>query len=195
MSVHVSKTLWRRQWLNRRDFTGNASGAAALEFALIAIPFLSLLFAIMQIGLFFFYTSRLQMAAEISSRKIMTGSIVQGTTVQSFIANELCQDGGALHGLFDCSKVRVDIGSPDSWNVANIANEYARLKADRAASLNPPAPGRIAILRVGYPLPEFFSLFGVDSSGEVQQITEGTQIHEGQRVRMIMGTAAFRVEQ
>ena len=103
--------------------------------------------------------------------------------------------GGALHGLFNCSKVRVDIGSPDKWNAANMANEYESLKADRAAALNPPAPGRIAILRVGYPLPEFAGLFGVDSSGEFKQITEGTQMHDGRRVRMIMGIAAFRVEQ
>jgi hypothetical protein len=44
-------------------------------------------------------------------------------------------------------------------------------------------------------LPEFFGLFGIDSSGEVQKITQGTQIYNGKRVRMIMGIAAFRVEQ
>lgn len=195
MAALVSKMRWRMKRLNGEDFTRNASGVAALEFAFIVVPFLGLLFAIMQIGLFFFYTSQIQMAAEIASRKIMTGTIAQGETVNSFITSELCQRGGLLNGLFDCSKLRVDIGSPDSWNGADMANEYENLNADRAAALNPPAPGRIAILRVGYPLPEFFSLFGIDSSGEARQITEGTQIYNGKRVRMIMGIAAFRVEQ
>lgn len=194
MSAHVSKTRWRRKYFSGPDFARDASGAAAIEFAFVAIPFFGLLFAIMHIGLFFFYATQLQTATEMASRKIMTGTIAKGATIENFVASELCQSGGLLSGLFDCSKLRVDIGSPDSWNDANMANEYTKLNADRAAPLNPPAPGRIAILRVGYPLPEFFSLFGIDESGGVKHITEGTEIHDGERVRMIMGLAAFRVE-
>lgn len=194
MSAPVLNRRRRGEQIGGPGILRNVSGAAAVEFALIAIPFLGLLFAIMQIGLFFFYSSMLQTATEIASRNIMTGALAQTTTVQSFVTNELCRKGGLLKGLLDCSKLRVEIGSPESWGVADVANEYLNLNADRQASLNPPAPGRIAILRVGYPLPEFFGLFGVDASGDVKTITEGTQIYDGNRVRMIMGIVAFRVE-
>jgi len=68
------------------------------------------------------------------------------------------------------------------------------LNADRQALANPPAAGRIGILRVGYPKPVFFNLFGIGDDHEIKQITEGTTIEGGRRVRMIMGIAAFRVE-
>lgn len=177
-----------------RNFTRNVSGVAAIEFALVSVPFFGVLFAVMEIGLFFFYASTLQMATELASRKIMAGTLSPETTVESFINSELCQNKRLLKGLFDCSKIRVDIGSPNSWSAADVANDYENLNADRKALANPPAPGRIGILRVGYPKPVFFNLFGIGDDHEIKQITEGTTIEGGRRVRMIMGIAAFRVE-
>ena len=194
MVNHMSKCRSSETGSTWRAFATSVSGAAAIEFAMVSIPFFGALFAIMEISLFFFYASTLQMATELASRKIMTGTLAQATTVESFIASELCHDKGILKVMFDCSKLRIDVGAPDSWRAANVANEYENLGADRAASVNPPAPGRIGILRVGYPKPVFFNLFGIDESGGVKQITEGTTMEGGRRVRMIMGIAAFRVE-
>gem|GEM_PF-312984 len=190
----VSKLRAREGTSAGRNFARNISGVAAIEFALVAVPFFGVLFAVMEIGLFFFYASTLQMATELASRKIMAGTLSPETTVESFIGNELCKPKGLLKGLFDCSKIRVDIGSPDSWNAADVAKDYENLNADRQALANPPAAGRIGILRVGYPKPVFFNLFGIGDDHEIKQITEGTTIEGGRRVRMIMGIAAFRVE-
>ena len=148
---------------------------------MVSIPFFGALFAIMEISLFFFYASTLQMATELASRKIMTGTLAQATTVESFIASELCHDKGILKVMFDCSKLRIDVGAPDSWRAANVANEYENLGADRAAPVNPPAPGRIGILRVGYPKPVFFNLFGID---EVQQSVHYTPEPEQDYLQM-----------
>lgn len=184
--AHKSSSRHPLRGISGRDFPGSASGAAAVEFALIALPFFALLFASLEIGLFYFFSSQLQMAAELASRELMTGSFASGTTVQKFIDDKLCQSGGLLKGLLDCSKLRVDIGSPDTWSKADVSNNYSGFNNNLQATINPPAPGRIGILRIGYPLPEFAGLIGAGDTGIVTL--------NGERVRMIMGIAAFRVE-
>lgn len=186
MPAHKSNSRHRRRDISGLDFPHSVSGAAAVEFALIALPFFALLFASLEIGLFYFYSSQLQMAAELASRELMTGSFASGTTVQKFIDDKLCLSGGLLKGLLDCSKLRVDIGSPDTWSNADVSNNYSGFNNNLQATINPPAPGRIGILRIGYPLPEFAGLIGVGDTGIVTL--------NGERVRMIMGIAAFRVE-
>ena len=186
VATEMSKIRWPRRHCCATDFARSASGAAALEFALVALPFFALLFATLEIGLFYFFSSQLQMAAELASRELLTGSLASGTTVQQFIDNKLCQSGGLLNGLLDCSKLRVEIGSPDNWSAADASNDYSGLNDDPAALINPATAGRISILRIGYPLPEFAGLIGASNTGVV--------VHNGQRVRMIMGIAAFRVE-
>lgn len=186
MSLHVSITRRRTGVNPGRHFARCASGAAALEFALVAIPFFALLFSMLEVGLFYFYSSQLQMAAELASRDLMMASLAPATTAQKFIDEKLCQKGGLLGALLDCSKLRIDIGSPDSWKSADVINNYNGFSDDRQATINPPAPGRIGILRIGYPLPEFGGFIGADQTGVVDD--------KGERVRMIMGIAAFRVE-
>jgi len=63
----VSKLRAREGTSAGRNFARNISGVAAIEFALIAVPFFGVLFAVMGIGLFFFYASTLQMATELAS--------------------------------------------------------------------------------------------------------------------------------
>ena len=57
-----SMTFWR----DERGFT-------AVEFAMVAMPFLMLLFGTIGIGLFFFTTFSLENAVEQASRQIRTG--------------------------------------------------------------------------------------------------------------------------
>lgn len=187
VTVEIGKTN-RRCWrLRQSSFPRNTSGAAAIEFALIAIPFFALLFATLEIGLFHFYSSQLQMAAELASRELMTGSLASGTTLQKFVDTKLCQKGGLLGVFANCNDLlRVDIGSPDSWKSADVANNYLGYGNDRQKVIVPPAPGRIGVLRIGYPLPEFGGFIGAEQTGVVT--------YNGQRVRMIIGVAAFRVE-
>ena len=186
MSTHDSKISWRDKIFFRSRFARNESGVAAVEFALVALPLFALLFAIMEIGLIHFYSSNLQMAAEIASRELMLGALAPQTTLQKFIDEKLCYTGGPLKSLFDCSKLRVEIDSPESWETSDTKNNYNAFSNNLNAIIDPPAPGRIGIVRIGYPLPEFAGLIGAGDIGIVN--------FNGQRVRMIMGLAAFRVE-
>ena len=56
-----------------RRFTRHQKGAAAVEFALVATPFLALLFAIIESALVFFAGQMLESAASDAGRMIMTG--------------------------------------------------------------------------------------------------------------------------
>src|ERR1035437_1140141 len=54
-------------------FARHQDGTAAIEFALVAVPFLALLFAILETALVFFAGQTLETAASDSGRLIMTG--------------------------------------------------------------------------------------------------------------------------
>ena len=56
-----------------RRFVRQQDGAAAVEFALVALPFLALTFAIMETALVFFAGQTLEAAATEAGRLIMTG--------------------------------------------------------------------------------------------------------------------------
>ena len=56
------------------DFARREDGAAALEFALVAAPFIALLLAGLQTALAFFAGQVLESAVADSSREILTGS-------------------------------------------------------------------------------------------------------------------------
>ena len=75
--------MWRkfgRIMLNRsgpraiwQELRRDEKGATALEFALVAVPFLSLLYGIIGVGLFFFTTFSLENAIEQAARTLRTG--------------------------------------------------------------------------------------------------------------------------
>src|SRR5579871_5744968 len=68
MSEASSNPLVRR-WLAER------SGAAAVEFAMIAAPFLALLFAIIELGMIFVASTTIESATAIAARQIRTGQL------------------------------------------------------------------------------------------------------------------------
>ena len=59
-------------------FASADGGATAVEFAMISIPFLALLFAIFELGAIFLASSAIDAAVEQAARQIRTGQL-QGT--------------------------------------------------------------------------------------------------------------------
>lgn len=88
-----------------RRFVRRKDGAAAVEFGLVLLPFLSILFMIIETALVFFAQQTLETAAVDSGRLIMTGQ------AQSFDAaafkTQVCS---RIYALFDCSSgMHVDV--------------------------------------------------------------------------------------
>lgn len=92
----------------RRD----VSGATAVEFAIVSVPFLFFVFGIIGIGLHFFTTSTLEAAVETASRKILTGQAqTGGLTLGEF--KQLVTDQGP--GFLKPGKLNLHIQKAPSW--------------------------------------------------------------------------------
>src|SRR5206468_616540 len=90
-----------------RRFTRQEDGTTAVEFAMVAAPFLALVFAIIETAVVFFSSQALETAVADSSRLIMTGQAQNGGFNQAAFKNAVC---AKIFGLFDCQNgVYVDV--------------------------------------------------------------------------------------
>ncbi len=75
-------------------------GAAAVEFALVAAPFLAMVFAIIETAIVFFAGQALETAAADSARLIMTGQAQNAGYDQTKFKEAVC---AKIYGLFNCN--------------------------------------------------------------------------------------------
>jgi len=96
----------------RRD----SSGTTATEFAMVALPFMMLLFGIIAVGLYFFTTFTLENAVEQAARLLRTGQAQQANYTAQQFKNKVCE---FVPGHIDCvGKVQVNVLSfPDTTNI------------------------------------------------------------------------------
>ena len=83
-------------------------GVASLEFALVALPLLFSLFAIIEISLYLKCRNDLDLATQVAARKIMVGSVqtqYQSLTADQFKAAYICPN---LPSIFTCDQVVVN---------------------------------------------------------------------------------------
>src|SRR5256714_14740641 len=111
-----TKRLTRAGMMNIRvvrRFARGEDGVAAVEFAMVAAPFLALMFAIMETALVFFASQTLETAVADSARLIMTGQAQSQRFDAAAFKNAVCSKIG---GLFDCSGgVYVDVKTYSSF--------------------------------------------------------------------------------
>ena len=166
-----------------RRLARREDGAVAVEFALVAAPFLGLLFAIMETSVIFFAGQTLETATADTSRLIMTGQAQsQGFQMTEF-KNALCS---RIYGLFDCAnKIKIDVRTigTSSFGSANTGKPISSGKVDSDNfGFKPGGPGCIVVTKVMYEWPVFVSLLGLN----LADLSNGT--------RLLMATAAFRNE-
>lgn len=168
-----------------RRLVRREDGGAAVEFALVAAPFLALLLAIMETALVFFAGQTLETAVADSSRLILTGQAQTQGFSQSKFQQAVC---GKIYGLFNCSGVMVDVQTYSAFSNANTA--LPALTFDKNGnvtnpwSYQPGNPGDIVVVRVMYQWPVYMSLYGF--SNDLANQTNGK--------RLLMATAAFQNE-
>lgn len=158
-AMHAKRLLHR--------FRSNERGATAVEFALIAMPFFGLLFAIIQTSLVMFANQALQTVTSNAARKIMTGEIASGGLAAFRTA--LC--GGASF-MFDCDKMMIQVQSfPGGFASANpstfVNGDCFRLDPPPPTSCySPGGPRDVVLVRVSYQWP-----FGVSLENFKQKAT------------------------
>jgi Flp pilus assembly protein TadG len=177
LKIGLSRRLGRllatgaaRRLMRRED------GAAAVEFALVAAPFLALMFAILETGLVFFAGQSLDTVAANSARLIMTGQ-TQNMTQTTFM-NAVCANVSAL---FTCSSMMLDVETCSSFSACNTSlpvDSHGNVQS-AGFGFQQGGPGSIVVMRLMYPWPTFMSLLGFSLSN-----MSGDQ-------RLLMSTVAF----
>lgn len=136
-------------------FCADRTGATAVEFAFVALPFFTLLIAIMQISLVMFSAQALQTMTTMGSRKIMTGEM-RGKTFSEF-KTALCASSG-LSGMFDCTKLMIQVHAANDF--AGASSQFAINEACFKLAPSPPstcyvdsAREQVVIVHVAYDWP------------------------------------------
>jgi Flp pilus assembly protein TadG len=183
-------------------FRDDRDGATAVEFALVSVPFLGLLFAIFETAFVFFATQGLEAAVSDAARGIMTGQ-VQGntaiTTAQQFRDQMICAPTGKpriLPGFVDCTKLLVDVrpastSTTTSFGSANVSRDFYTASTQTYCT---GGPNDVVVVRVVYPMPVYLSIVSTARIVASGTNTAGLTSYQGGLVHIVMGTAAFRNE-
>jgi Flp pilus assembly protein TadG len=170
-----------------RRFVRHEDGAAAVEFAMILVPFVAMLFAIMETALVFFADQTLETAVADSARLIMTGqaqNAVPNAWSQSDFKNQVC---ARVYGLFDCANgIYVNVQTYSSFGSISYTpplDAQGNLNTSLINNYQPGVAGDIVVVQLYYQWPIFVSLMNLSSLSNMA----GSK-------RLLVATAAFRNE-
>ncbi|MBR0703932.1 pilus assembly protein [Bradyrhizobium diazoefficiens] len=177
-----ASTMKRRR--NRcAAFAANDSGATAVEFALVAAPFLALVIALIQTFLVFFAQQTLESIVRQSARLVMTGQVQSANMSQAVFKQKVCDQ---IVILFNCSGLMVDMQVATTWTAANTAMPTLTYdgtgKVSNVWQYDPGQAGDIVVLRIMYEWPVVLGPLGFNLSN----LSNGN--------RLIMSSAAFQNE-
>ena len=152
--------LLRRQSLLRAD-----SGATAVEFALVAAPFIALLVAILQTMVVFFAQRLLDEVVSQASRTILTGQAQTSGLTQSQFTSWVCQKTVIL---FTCANYMVNVTSYSSFSAASTATPTLTFDSSGNVSntwnYSLGSPGDIVVVQVLYQWPIILGPLGFNLS-------------------------------
>lgn len=184
ISVRKEKVRGARRSLRRLiiGFGRRNDGAAAVEFAIVVVPFFALLFAIIELALVFWAGQVLETATHDASRLIMTGQAQKQSFDQTRFKQELCS---RVLGLFNCNAgILIDVRTSGAFASADLGRPALKNgKIDNSGfQFQAGGPGDIVVVRVMYEWPLILRTFGLD----LADLPSGK--------RLLMSAVAFRNE-
>ncbi|MCW5714719.1 MAG: pilus assembly protein [Bauldia sp.] len=144
-----------------RAFRSDTRGATAVEFALLAIPFFLLLFAILETFLFFFASQTVSAATQAASRLIRTGQAQALSYTDADFKDAICR---SMAGILNCAaNLRVDVRTVATFGAVDLAPPF-----DDDGNLDPQdfdyddgVAGDIVVVRAYYEWPINTDLLGI----------------------------------
>ncbi|WP_062018210.1 TadE/TadG family type IV pilus assembly protein [Aureimonas sp. AU4] len=134
-------------------FRKSDSGATAVEFALLAIPFFILVFSIIEIALLFTAGLVLDQAVDRIGREVRTGQLDQTDMTEAKFRKLVCDE---VSVLLDCSELKLDLRAYTTYGDIDpnppASGDYSSFRWDRGG------PGKIMALRVYYRWPVITNL-------------------------------------
>jgi Flp pilus assembly protein TadG len=164
-----------------RRFARQQDGAAAIEFGLVAVPFLALIFAILETAMVFFAGQSLEAAVAVSARLIMTGQAQNAGWTQTAFKTQVCNN---IVALFDCAnKLYVNVQTYTDFNSSTATPPYSNGQLDTTKmQYQPGVQGSVVVVSLYYQWPIYVSLLSNNLSNQ-----SGNN-------RLLVATAAFKNE-
>lgn len=109
---HFLKPLIQSYRRHYKRFKTQKSAVTAVEFALVAVPFFSIVFAIIETGLVFFGAIALENSVDQTSRMVRTGQAQSASMTEAQFRQNVC---ASINTLFDCqNNLKIELRSfPD----------------------------------------------------------------------------------
>jgi len=163
-----------------RAFVRSRNGNAAVEFAMVAAPFLALLVAILETALVFFAQQVLQTATTESGRLIMTGQAQSQSMTAGQFQKAVCANTAVL---FNCANIYVNVQTFSSFSSMSDFNPLQNGNFNNGSmNYSMGIPGDIELVQVFYQWPVLTAPLGFNLSN-----MNGSS-------RLLVGTAVFRNE-
>lgn len=143
-----------RRRLRAMPWVRSEGGAVAVEFAMVALPFIFIIFSIFELALILLIYSTLENGMGDAARTIRTGSLqtTGGATASSF-RNSICNNLGWLQS--DCqAKLQVDVRTLSQFTSPSVTDPYSTGTFDSTqVQFSPGSQGSIVLVRAWYPWP------------------------------------------
>jgi len=183
----------KRPWFQRllspvigrgRALAHDQAGATAIEFGILALPFFTIIFAIVETSMVFFAGQILDSAVNDASRRLRTREAQSaGETAADFRAS-ICEN---LFGLFDCAdtdKLRIKVSEVSAFSGARPTGPMA-CNADKTEctwtlveSYNAGQAASVLLVEAYYKWPTIVNLPGFD----LANLPDGTRLLSAVRV-------------
>jgi Flp pilus assembly protein TadG len=162
---------------------GDRKGASAVEFAIVAAPFMALAVGIIQTFLVFFAQQLLESVVQQSSRLILTGQVQAASMTQTQFAQQVCNQ---VVIIFNCNNLMINVRASSDWSGASTSTPTLSFDAQGQVTntwaYNPGNPGDVVVVEVMYQWPVFMGPLGFT----LANLPNGN--------RLIMASAAFQNE-
>lgn len=160
----------------------NEAGAVAIEFAIVALPFFTMIFAIIQLAMLFLTDQLLETAVADAARLIRTGQAkTAGWTVTNY-KNQVCNE---LYGMLDCNLLQSYVTAyttPTAISTATPVDKTGAYSSSPSYDSNANSGSTIVVAATYYKYSSLFAGLGLSVADQ----PDGT--------RLIGAVAAFRNE-
>jgi Flp pilus assembly protein TadG len=160
-------------------FVRHREGTAAVEFAIVATPFLALTFAIIETAIVFFAGQTLQTAAATAGRLILTGQAQNAGWSAAQFKQQVCNQ---IYGIFDCANsVYVDVKAYSSFASVNLNPPVSNGQLNTSSmGYNPGGPGDIVVVRLYYQFPVSTGLISLSNLNGGYNLLAGTYVYKNE---------------
>ncbi len=151
----IIQSARRLPWAGRRGgFWRDERAATAVEFGLIALPFIMLLIAIIEIGLVFMVATALESATDVAARQIRIGALQSQTTTATAAAfkTSICNNMVWLSGSC-AANLEVDVRTFTQFQSVSLPSPISSgaLLPQNQLQFSLGGPGSIVLVRAYFP--------------------------------------------